>query len=193
MLFLQRSEAGMTDEGFGAIMSFLDAPLIVVTAAEAREKAGCLVGFHCQSSIEPSRYCVWLSKANHTYRVALGSTHLAIHFLTASDLWLAERFGTLTGDSADKFAGLPARPGPGQVPVLKHCRHWLVARRGTLLDEGGDHVCMITEPVDVHAGEPFQPLRLSQAAHLEPGHGSRERHSPPTERAARSKPPGAIA
>ena len=183
----------MSDEGFGAIMSSLDAPLIVVTAAEAGEKAGCLVGFHGQSSIEPARYCVWLSKANHTYRVALGSAHLAIHFLTASELWLAERFGTLTGDRTDKFAGLPARPGPGGVPVLEQCRHWLVARRGTLLDEGGDHVCMITEPVAVHAGGPFQPLRLSQAAHLEPGHGSRERPSPPTERAARPRPPGTTA
>jgi flavin reductase (DIM6/NTAB) family NADH-FMN oxidoreductase RutF len=66
------SGTAMSDEGFGAIMSALDTPLVVVTAAQAQEKAGCLVGFHCQSSIEPSRYCVWLSKANHTYRVALG-------------------------------------------------------------------------------------------------------------------------
>jgi flavin reductase (DIM6/NTAB) family NADH-FMN oxidoreductase RutF len=186
------SGTAMSDEGFGAIMSALDTPLVVVTAAQAQEKAGCLVGFHCQSSIEPSRYCVWLSKANHTYRVALGSTHLAIHFLTSADLWLAERFGTLTGDRTDKFAGLPVRPGPGQAPVLEQCSHWLAARRGTLLDEGGDHVCLITEPVAVHADGPFEPLRLSQAAHLEPGHDSQERHSPPTERAARPQTPGAI-
>jgi flavin reductase (DIM6/NTAB) family NADH-FMN oxidoreductase RutF len=179
------NEATMTDDGFGAISSSLDTPLIVVTAAEGHELAGCLVGFHTQASIEPLRYCVWLSKANHTYRVALRSTHLAVHFLTSSDLSLAERFGTLTGDRVDKFAGLRARPGPGGVPVLEHCRHWLVARRTTLVDEGGDHVCMMTEPVAVHAGGPFQPLRLSQAAHLEPGHGNQERHSPPTERAAR--------
>ncbi|HWG12106.1 MAG TPA: hypothetical protein VG268_02405, partial [Streptosporangiaceae bacterium] len=65
----------MTDDGFGTIASSLDAPLIIVTAADARERAGCLVGFHSQSSIEPMRYCVWLSKANFTYRVALRSTH----------------------------------------------------------------------------------------------------------------------
>jgi flavin reductase (DIM6/NTAB) family NADH-FMN oxidoreductase RutF len=174
----------MTDDGFGAIASSLDAPLIVVTAAEGREQAGCLVGFHSQSSIEPMRYCVWLSKANYTYRVALRSTHLAIHFLTAADLPLAERFGTLTGDSADKFAGLRAGPGPGGVPVLADCPHWLVGRRTTLVDEGGDHVCMMTAPVAVHTGGPFRPLRLSQAAHLQPGHGARERPGPPTERAA---------
>jgi flavin reductase (DIM6/NTAB) family NADH-FMN oxidoreductase RutF len=76
------------------------------------------------------------------------------------------------------------------VPVLEQCPHWFAARRGTLVDEGGDHVCLVTEPVTVHAGGPFEPLRLSQAGHLEPGHGSQERHSPPTERAA---PPGTVA
>jgi hypothetical protein len=57
----------MTDDHFGTIASSLDAALIVVTAAEGRQRAGCLVGFHSQSSIEPWRYCVWLSKANYTY------------------------------------------------------------------------------------------------------------------------------
>jgi flavin reductase (DIM6/NTAB) family NADH-FMN oxidoreductase RutF len=176
-------QAAMTDDAFDTIMSSLDSQLIVVTTAEAEEQAGCLVGFHAQSSIEPERYCVWLSKANHTYRVALRSTHLAIHFLTSLDLSLAELFGTLTGDSVDKFAGLRVRPGPGGAPVLEHFPNWLVARRIALLDEGGDHVCMVTEPVTVHSGGPFKPLRLSQAAHLVPAHDSEERHSPPTERA----------
>lgn len=175
----------MTDDAFGSLASSLDAPLIVVTAAEGQERAGCLVGFHTQSSIDPLRYCVWLSKANHTYRVALRSSHLGIHFLTGADLPLAERFGTLTGDRADKFAGVRAGPGPGGVPVLADCPHWLVGRRTTLVDDGGDHVCMMTEAVTVHAGGPFQPLRLSAAAHLQPGHGNEERPSPPTERAAR--------
>lgn len=178
----------MTAEEFGTISVSLDAPLIVVTAAEGREQAGCLVGFHCQGSIEPLRYCVWLSKANHTYRVALRSAYLAVHFLTAADLALAELFGTQTGDRTDKFAGLAATPGPGGVPVLEQCPHRLLARRTTLVDEGGDHVCVVTEPVAAHTAGRFQPLRLSQAAHLEPGHSNTERHSPPTERAAPRRP-----
>ena len=164
----------MTDDAFDGIMSSLDAPLVVVTAATAQERAGCLVGFHSQSSIGPERYCVWLSKANHTYRVALRATHLAVHFLTAADLPLAERFGTLTGDRSNKFAGLPVRQGPGGVPVLQRCPHWLVGARTAVLDEGGDHVCLVIEPVAAHSEGPFQPLRLAQAAHLEPGHDSAE-------------------
>jgi len=125
----------MTSNPFDTIMSCLDTPLIVVTAAAGPERAGCLVGFHGQSSIEPARYAVWLSKANYTYRVALRSTHLGIHFLTSHDLGLAELFGTQTGDRTDKFADLRNEPGAGAVPVLQQSANRLVARRTVLLDE----------------------------------------------------------
>lgn len=175
----------MTADAFEAIMRSLDSHLVVVTTAVADERAGCLVGFHTQSSIDPHRYAVWLSKANHTYRVGLRATHLAVHFLTDGDRDLAERFGTLTGDTTDKFEGLAVEIGAGRAPVLRGCPHWLVLRRTALLDEGGDHVCVALEPVDGRSDGPFVPLRLSQVADLVPGHDSEERHSPPTERAER--------
>jgi len=174
----------MPRDVFSAIMSSLDSPLIVVTTAEGHERAGCLVGFHAQSSINPDRYAVWLSKANYTYRVGLRATHLAVHFLTAADLPLAERFGTLTGDTTDKFAGLRVSTGAGGVPVLEDCPHRLILRRVVLLDEGGDHVCVTGEPLAAESSGPFEPLRLSQAQHLKPGHTPGERPDPPTERAA---------
>jgi flavin reductase (DIM6/NTAB) family NADH-FMN oxidoreductase RutF len=173
----------MAGHGFNILMAALDSPLIVVTTADARERAGCLVEFHGQSSMDPQRYCVWLSKANYTYRVALQSSHLVIHFLTADDLPLAELFGTKTGDTVDKFAGLPVDSGPGGAPVLRQCPNWLAVRRIALLDEGGDHVCLTTEPVAAQAAGPFRPLRISQAAHLRAGHGPGERPEAPTERA----------
>lgn len=179
----------MARDAFNSLMSSLDTPLIVVTTAEGGEQAGCLVGFHAQSSIDPDRYCVWLSKANYTYRVGLRASHLAIHFLARGDLALARRFGTLTGDRTDKFAGLRVSRGPGGVPVLEDCPHRLILRRVVLLDEGGDHVCVTGEPLDAQSSGPFEPLRLSQAGDLEPGHGARERPDPPTERAAPVTPP----
>jgi len=56
-----------------------------------------------------------LSKARYTYPVALRSSHLVIHFLTADDLPLAELFGTQSGDTVDKFAGRPVDSGPAAV------------------------------------------------------------------------------
>ena len=114
----------MAEHAFDTLMAALDTPLIVVTTADQREQAGCLVEFHVQSSIEPQRYCVWLSKANYTYRVALQSSHLVIHFLTADDLPLAELFGTQTGiPSTSSPAFRMIRPGG--VPVLRQCPNWL--------------------------------------------------------------------
>ena len=158
----------MARDAFASIMSSLDNPLIVVTTAEGDERAGCLVGFHAQSSIDPDRYCVWLSKANHTYRVGLRATHLAVHFLTAGDLALAQRFGTLTGDETDKFAGLRVSPGPGGVPVLEDCPHRLILRRVVLLDEGGDHVCVTSEPLAAESSDSCRILvnRRSTLARL---------------------------
>ncbi|HTW02897.1 MAG TPA: flavin reductase [Streptosporangiaceae bacterium] len=171
-------------DSFAEIVASTDPALIIVTAAAGGERAGCLVEFHSQSSMAPPRYCVWLSKANYTYRVALHTTHLAIHFLTSADLPLAELFGTQTGDEVDKFAGLSVGSGAGRTPVIERCRNRMVVRRTALLDEGGDHVCMVTEPVDVSSGGPFQPLRISHAPHLVAGHDPGERPNPPTERAA---------
>jgi flavin reductase (DIM6/NTAB) family NADH-FMN oxidoreductase RutF len=169
---------------FDTVMASLDNAMAVVTAASGDERAGCLIGFHAQSGIDPERYCVWLSKANHTYRIGLRSPHLGVHFLTADDRALAELFGTQTGDEVDKFAGLRVEQGPDGVPVLVDCAHRMVVRRTTLVDEGGDHVCVATEIVDVESPGPFRPLRLSDVVDLVPGHEPEERHDPPTERAA---------
>ena len=141
----------MAEHDFNTLMAALDSPLIVVTTADERERAGCLVEFHVQSSIEPQRYSVWLSKANYTYRVALQSSHLVIHFLTADDLPLAELFGTQTGDTVDKFAGLAVDSGPGGAPVLRQCPNWLAVRRIALFDaHPGNffHANGMTIPID---------------------------------------------
>ncbi len=174
----------MDHGAFDDMMTAVNSALVVVTTAAGGERAGCLVGFHTQSSIDPPRFGIWLSKANHTYRVALRCTHLGIHFLGSGDLGLAELFGTLTGDETDKFAGLATESGENDVPLLTDVANRIVGRRTALLDEGGDHVCVVTEVVDAYSAGPLTPLRLSDAAHLAPGHGSEERSFPPTQRAS---------
>lgn len=170
----------MREDAFDSLMASLDAPMVVVTTAVAGERAGCLVGFHAQSAIDPQRYCVWLSKANHTYRVALRSTYLAVHFLTEDDLDLAEHFGTRTGEEVDKFESVATRSGADGVPLVERLPHRMLVRRVALLDEGGDHVCLSAECVEAETPGRFEPLRLSSVDHLTPGHESDERADPPT-------------
>ena len=165
----------MSDDAFETLMASADPPLIVVTTAAEDERAGCLVGFHIQSSIDPQHYCVWLSKANHTYRVGLRARHFAVHFLTSEDLDLAERFGTVSGEDTDKFAGLDIELDEHGVPLLKACPNRLSLERIALLDEGSDHVCLTNRVTSSHTGGRFEPLRVSAAIHLDPGHDSDER------------------
>ncbi|MGW5300567.1 hypothetical protein ACWEQV_20200 [Rhodococcus aetherivorans] len=67
--------------------------------------------------------------------------------------------------------------------VDRHVRVYADMRRVALLDEGGDHVCVVTEPVAVTTCGRLTPLRLSAVAHLRPGHSAAERPHPATERA----------
>jgi flavin reductase (DIM6/NTAB) family NADH-FMN oxidoreductase RutF len=154
-----------------------NATLVVVTTAYRGERAGCLVGFHTQCSIEPARVAVWISKANHTCRVALQAEHLAVHHLGREHLELARVFGERSGDDVDKFAECAVETGPADVPLLADCPDRVVGRRTSYFDDGGDHVCFVVEPLTVErspgVGRP--PLRLADASDLEPGHGATER------------------
>jgi flavin reductase (DIM6/NTAB) family NADH-FMN oxidoreductase RutF len=164
-------------------MSLLNPPMMIVTTAVDDERAGCLVGFHAQGGIDPRRYAIWLSKANHTYRVATHAEYLIAHFLTAADHDLAELFGTLSGDEVDKFARCDWEPTKWNVPALTRCPNRVVVRRTALLDEGSDHVCLVTEPLDASGDDEFRPLRFGEVRDLDAGHGVEERPTPPTERA----------
>jgi flavin reductase (DIM6/NTAB) family NADH-FMN oxidoreductase RutF len=165
----------MSTDPFETMMASSDPPLIVVTTIAEDERAGCLVGFHAQSSIDPQHYCVWLSKANHTYRVGLRAAHFAVHFLTSADLPIAEQFGTTSGEDTDKFAGIDVDLDEYGVPLLRACPNRLSLERLAMLDDGSDHVCLTTRVRAAESGGSFEPLRVSSAIHLDPGHDSDER------------------
>lgn len=154
---------------FDAFVGGLDYPMFVVTAYDGAESDGCLVGFATQTSIDPPRLLVCLSRANRTFRVARGSQFLAVHVLGADAHGLAERFGGETGDEVDKLAGVAWEPGPGGVPLLEDLPQRLVGR---VLDRLplGDHVGHLLEPVSVHAGGGEEPLMLGDVEDVEPGH-----------------------
>lgn len=168
---------------FSEVVADLDPPMAVVTTVAKDERAGCLVGFHSQCSTDPVRYVVWLSKANHTYRVALRSEIVVVHFLDRSQHDLAELFGGRSGDEVDKFERCQWSPGPEGLPVLDDCPNHFIARRTALLDEGGDHVCVVVEPIAASSDGSLDALRLSDAVDIRPGHETDERPTPPTERA----------
>ncbi|MET9464022.1 flavin reductase family protein [Streptomyces sp. NPDC006544] len=161
----------MTD--LGAFAAVLDGPMFVVTATAGGERAGCLVGFASQCSIEPPRFMVWLSVANRTCRVAREASSLTVHALSREQRGLAELFGGETGDRVDKFARASWRPGDAGGLVLTGVRAWFTGRIEERI-EGGDHVGFLLAPTEGCApeegAEPPPMLRYRDVKDMEPGH-----------------------
>ncbi|MGW6691113.1 flavin reductase family protein [Streptomyces sp. NPDC054961] len=161
----------MTD--LGAFADVLDGPMYVVTATAGGERAGCLVGFASQCSIEPPRFMVWLSVANHTFRVAREASCLTVHALSREQRGLAALFGGETGDRVDKFARTAWRPGEAGGLVLTEVQAWFTGRIEERI-EGGDHVGFLLAPTEGRApeeGAQAPPvLRYRDVKDLKPGH-----------------------
>ena len=165
----RRATIGSVDtDTFDAFLDGLDYPVFVVTTYDGRERAGCLVGFATQASIDPPRLLVCLSEANRTTAVARGADLLAVHLLDRRDHPLAELFGGETGDEVDKFARVGWRPGPGEVPLLDGCRHVV----GRVLDrfDLGDHVGHLLAPLEVEGDGAEDPLTFADVTDVEAGH-----------------------
>jgi flavin reductase (DIM6/NTAB) family NADH-FMN oxidoreductase RutF len=160
--------AGTAD--FESFAGQLDEPVYIVTVAHAGTRAGCLIGFGGQVSIDPPRFLACLSDKNRTFRVASGAEHLGVHLIPADRHDLAELFGGRTGDEIDKFARCAWRQGPRGVPLLDDCPTWFVGRVHEQ-HRLGDHVGFLLDPVAAAAeDEPW--LARSAVSGLDAGHGA---------------------
>jgi len=147
----------------------LDYPMFIVTALAGGERAGCLVGFATQCSIDPLRFIVCLSDKNRTFRVAKDASLLVVHVVPEGATALAELFGSETGDDADKFARCSWTPGPGGTPVLDDCGNWFAGRVLQRIDVG-DHCAFLLEPVQDRDDPGERAFMFRDAQWIEPGH-----------------------
>jgi flavin reductase (DIM6/NTAB) family NADH-FMN oxidoreductase RutF len=155
---------------FNGLVGDLDYPMFIVTTrASDGERAGCLIGFATQCSINPPRVLACLSKKNRTYRVAQRAEVLAVHFVPAAATQLADLFGGRTGDDHDKFADCAWEDGPAGVPILEECRNWFAGRVLERLDLG-DHCGFLLDPIEVSAEIPQAEFTFHRARRIEPGH-----------------------
>lgn len=146
-----------------------DPVMFIITTAASGRRAGCLVGFAMQASIDPPRMLVGISRENDTHTVAAEATALAIHCPPAGAVALAELFGGESGDDIDKFEQCRWHPGPRGLPILDECPTWLVGDIVARLPMG-DHTGVLCEVVDARAGGDGPQLRYRQVRHLSPGH-----------------------
>jgi flavin reductase (DIM6/NTAB) family NADH-FMN oxidoreductase RutF len=143
--------------------------MFIVTARAGDERVGCLVGFATQASIDPPRFVVCLSHANHTYRRAGDAAAFAVHAVPADAAQIAELFGGQTQDDVDKFAQCRWRDGPEGLPILDDCPNWFAGRVLGRLD-AGDHDAILLEPFAAQAAPERGELTFHRAKRITPGH-----------------------
>lgn len=154
---------------FDELVGALDYSMLIVTAAHGQERAGCLVGFATQCSIDPPRFLVCLSEKNRTLRVAQRSEALMVHAPTADMHELVALFGSETGDEIDKFERVRWHRGALDLPVLDECPRWFggpIVTRVAL----GDHIGFVIEPVAVCNRTRAEGFGFRRAKSLSPGH-----------------------
>ena len=152
------------------LVANIDYPMLIVTTVAGGRRAGCLVGFATQCSVDPPRLLVCLSRRNHTFNVAAEADFLAVHFIGVEDMDLATLFGEQTGDDVDKFSAVEWSEGPEGLPILAVQRGWLAGRVLERFDVG-DHVAYVLE---TFAGEDHNrhapSLTFQQVRMMVPGH-----------------------
>ncbi len=151
------------------LVAELDYPMFIVTVAAGGERAGCLIGFATQCSINPPRFLVRLSDKNRTFRVARHAEVLVVHLVPSHADELAQLFGSVTGDDVDKFARCAWSPGPGGTPVLDECRNWFAGR---ILDRvaAGDHWAFLLEPFEATSDIREGAFTFHRAKRIDTGH-----------------------
>jgi flavin reductase (DIM6/NTAB) family NADH-FMN oxidoreductase RutF len=155
---------------FERLVSDLDYPMLVVTAVSNGDRAGCLVGFATQSSIDPPRMTVWISEMNRTAAVAAGAATLAVHVLRETDQALAALFGAETGDEVDKFDQVSWTASDDGPPIIAGCGYF-IGRVVERLVGLGDHCGYVLAPEDgerLYAGLP--QLGYQRVRDMRPGH-----------------------
>ena len=151
------------------LVSELDYPMFIVTVAARGERAGCLVGFTTQCSIDPPRFLVCLSDKNRTFRLARRASVMVVHLVPREAAELANLFGEETGDDLDKFERCAWSPGPEGTPVLEACGNWFAGR---ILERFpvGDHHAFLLEPFDGASDAGQGQFDFHRAKRMEPGH-----------------------
>ena len=163
------SAVGSADGTVHELVDQLDYAMFIVTVAASNDRAGCLVGFATQCSVDPPRFLVCLSDKNRTFRVARDAEVMVVHLVPEEATGLADLFGAETGDDTDKFARCAWSPGPEGTPVLDDCPNWFAGR---ILEryEAGDHWAFLLEPFEAASQSGEEPFTFHRARRMEPGH-----------------------
>ncbi|MDR2189523.1 MAG: flavin reductase family protein [Azonexus sp.] len=110
----------------------------IVTALDPDGRPiGLTVNAFTAVSLDPAQVLWCLDNNSHNLAAFRHASHHAINILAAGQVDLANRFATWP---ADRFAGLPWRPGAGGAPLLPDCCASFEVANETALASGDHHI-----------------------------------------------------
>jgi flavin reductase (DIM6/NTAB) family NADH-FMN oxidoreductase RutF len=156
----------------GAVASLfarLDRELWLVTSQADGRRGGLIATFVNQVSIVPEmpRVVVGLAKQHYTWELVQASGVFALHLLGERHLEWVWRFGLSSARQGDKFAGLEARPGVTNCPLLADALSWLECQVEEALDTG-DRTVYLAKVLDGRVVSDDPPLTVARLLQLAP-------------------------
>jgi len=142
-----------------------DRELWILTASDGERRGGLLASSVASASIVPHlpRIVVNISKQHFTWELLQKNPAFVLHLLRDDQFDLAWKFGTTSGRSADKLAGLDMESLASLSGVrLTEVAGWLACRVETSLELGGRtlYVAEVVEGAWVGPGSPLTMQRM---------------------------------
>jgi 3-hydroxy-9,10-secoandrosta-1,3,5(10)-triene-9,17-dione monooxygenase reductase component len=135
-----------------------------VTVVTARGDEGP-IGFTCQSfsslSLDPPLVVIAPARTSRTWPLLRGLGRFCVNVLAEDQTELSIAFAR---SGADKFAGVPWRPGRFGQPVLEGVVAWIDCELWAEYD-GGDHTLVAARVLDLAADPGRRPLLFHRGAY----------------------------
>lgn len=152
-------------EMFRTVMSRFASGVTVVTTLCDGEPHGMTASAVCSVSLEPLLVLVCVERDTALSGLVPGQDVFALSILTASQADLSDRFADPDRpEGAAQFDGVETRPAATGAPILPDVLAWIDCRVWASYD-GGDHVILVGEAVDMGLGGQEEPLLYFRSAY----------------------------
>lgn len=126
---------------FKAAMRPFGAAVNIITTAHDGQMHGVTATAVCSVSAAPPSLLVCINRSASIHNPVRAARHFCVNLLSADQVELARRFSR---PHADRFAGVPHRPGFGGAPLIDGCIAWFECLHHAQ-HTTGDHVLFIGE------------------------------------------------
>ncbi|MBW3621044.1 MAG: flavin reductase family protein [Actinobacteria bacterium] len=146
------------DEAFRTVISRFASGVTVVTTLIDGEPHGMTASAVSSLSLDPLLVLVCVERDTALSELAPERDGFALSVLTASQVELSDRFADPDRPAGEaQFVGLGTRPAATGAPILPDVLAWIDCRVWARYD-GGDHVILVGEVVDMGLGGQEDPL-----------------------------------